>query len=149
MAYDLPLHPASSGVTIYDSSGRLLIVKPTYKKGWSIPGGQMEAGESPWETACRETLEEVGLTVSAGRLIAVDFRPDEKGMRFLFNCGRMSKRVLKAIRLQESELEDHRFVSLDEAAELLRGPVSRRVTASAGAKRCVYLHDGKLVQEVR
>ena len=39
----LPRIPASAGGLIFDGSGRLLIVNPTYKKHWTIPGGIMEA----------------------------------------------------------------------------------------------------------
>jgi ADP-ribose pyrophosphatase YjhB (NUDIX family) len=56
----LPRIPASAGGLIFDGSGRLLIVNPTYKKHWSIPGGIMEAdGETPWEGCRREVREEV------------------------------------------------------------------------------------------
>src|SRR5260370_14699151 len=42
--------PVSAGALIFDRAGRLLILKPTYKSGWTIPGGVMEAdGETPWE----------------------------------------------------------------------------------------------------
>ena len=55
----VPRIPASAGALIRDPDGRLLILKPTYKKGWTIPGGQIDAdGESPWEACRRETLEE-------------------------------------------------------------------------------------------
>jgi 8-oxo-dGTP diphosphatase len=37
----LPRIPASAGALIFDAAGRLLILKPTYKKGWTIPGGQI------------------------------------------------------------------------------------------------------------
>ena len=51
----LPAIPVSAGALIFDRSGRLLILKPTYKSGWTIPGGIMEAdGETPWD-ACRLT----------------------------------------------------------------------------------------------
>ena len=39
----LPAIPASAGALIYDGAGRVLILKPTYKSGWTIPGGVMEA----------------------------------------------------------------------------------------------------------
>jgi hypothetical protein len=35
--------PASAGALIWDRSGRLLILKPTYKGGCTIPGGIFEA----------------------------------------------------------------------------------------------------------
>src|SRR5690349_20632621 len=46
----LPAVPASAGALIFDGTARLLILKPTYKTGWTIPGGVMEAdGETPWD----------------------------------------------------------------------------------------------------
>ena len=41
--YSIPRIPASAGALIVDPAGRLLILKPTYKKGWTVPGGQIEA----------------------------------------------------------------------------------------------------------
>ena len=45
---EVPRVPASAGALIFDREGRLLVLKPNYKKGWTIPGGQIDAGgESP------------------------------------------------------------------------------------------------------
>ena len=89
--FQLPAIPASAGAMIFDSAGRLLILKPVYKSGWTIPGGVMEAGETPWAACQREVREECGLTVQRGRLACVDFRPPRSGkpggLRFLFDCG--------------------------------------------------------------
>jgi hypothetical protein len=40
---ELPAIPVSAGALIFDQAGRLLILRPTYKSGWTIPGGVMEA----------------------------------------------------------------------------------------------------------
>src|SRR5690349_7222874 len=129
--YELPRVPASAGALIFDTAGRLLILKPNYKKGWTIPGGQIDAnGESPWEACRRETREECGLELTAGRLVCVDFRRPKPsragGVRFLFHCGTFTDRELGAIRLQAAEIDAHRLVELDEALALLRGPIRRR-----------------------
>ena len=72
----VPRIPVSAGAMVFDRSGRLLILKPTYKSGWTIPGGVMEAdGETPWQACRREVLEECGIDVRAGRLACTDFRP--------------------------------------------------------------------------
>src|SRR6202158_1126819 len=101
--------PASAGALIFDRSGRLLILKPTYKSGWTIPGGVMEAdGESPWEACRREVREETGIEVARGRLAAVDFRrqrPDRPGgVRFLFDCGKVSDQALAGLVPQPEEI---------------------------------------------
>jgi len=142
----VPRIPASAGALVYDGDGRLLILKPTYKKGWTIPGGQFE-DESPWDACRREAQEECALELREGRLACVDFRPPGPkrpgGLRFVFDCGPLSDAEQAGIRLQEEEIEAHRFVSLDEALELLSAPISRRVSACAGRDRCVYLEDGR------
>jgi len=146
----LPRIPASSGALIFDERRRLLIVNPTYKKHWTIPGGIMEAdGETPWEACRREVREEVGLKVSRGRLVVVDFlRPKPSkpgGMRFLFDCGVLPDDVLEDITLQEEELSEHRFAKPARALELLSGPLRRRVGAALDADDVVYLEDGRPV----
>lgn len=149
----VPQLPASAGGLIFDGSGRLLILKTTYKKGWSLPGGQIEPGESPWEACRRETLEECGLHVERARLACVDFlRPRRNrpgGLRLLFDCGTFPEDQLGAIRLQPEEIDEYRFAPTPEAIEQLTGPVGRRVAATVGAKRCVYLEEGRPVDGVR
>jgi 8-oxo-dGTP diphosphatase len=149
----VPRIPASAGALIFDPAGRLLILKPNYKHGWTIPGGQIDpTGESPWEGCRRETLEECGLQVERGRLLCVDFlRPKARrpgGVRFLFDCGTVSDERLAGVRLQEEEIEDHRVAELAQALELLSGPLRRRVSASVGSERCLYLEEGRPVTGV-
>jgi 8-oxo-dGTP diphosphatase len=149
----LPRVPASAGALLFDEKGRILVVKPTYKAGWTIPGGQMEAdGESPWEACRREVREETGLELTGGRLVCVDFlRPKTHrpgGVRFLFDGGVLRADRRAEVVLQEGELEDHRWATPAEAAELLSGPVGRRVVAALAAEGFVYLEDGRPVPEV-
>lgn len=54
------------------SGDRLLLVKQNYgKRLWALPGGLSEPGEELVETARREVLEETGLDVEIGDLVAV------------------------------------------------------------------------------
>src|SRR6266852_3450374 len=136
--------PVSAGALIFDRAGRLLILKPIYKSGWTIPGGVMGAdGETPWQACRREVREECGLEVRTGRLACVDFRRPRPGkpggVRFLFDCGRMDDAALGAVVLQREEISEYRMVSLDEALTMLRGPIKRRVREATAAKSTVYL----------
>jgi 8-oxo-dGTP diphosphatase len=153
----VPAIPASAGALIFDPDGRLLILKPTYKSGWTIPGGVMEAdGETPWEACQREVREECGLEVRGGRLVCVDFRrpgPGRRGgVRFLFDCGAVDRARLDAVVLQPEEISEHRLEALPAALPMLRGPIRRRVKAACrGMRRAeglVYLEDGRLVRGV-
>jgi 8-oxo-dGTP diphosphatase len=147
----LPGIPVSAGALIFDRAGRLLILKPTYKSGWTIPGGVMEAdGESPWEACQREVREETGLEVRRGRLAAMDFRRPRPGraggIRFLFDCGQVSDAELAGLKLQPEEISESRLVRLSDALPLLRGPIRRRVRAATqgrGPRAVVYLEDGR------
>jgi 8-oxo-dGTP diphosphatase len=146
-SFEIPRIPASAGALLSDQDGRLLVLKPNYKAGWTIPGGMMEAdGETPWEACRREVAEETGLAVGAGRLVVVDVRrPRERkpgGMRFLFECGRFDADFFDRIVLQVEEISEHRMVERSTALELLSRPLRRRVSASFDADGCRYLEDG-------
>ena len=140
----------SQPALIFDGAARLLILKPTYKSGWTIPGGQVEAdGETPWEACRREALEESGIEVRSGRLACVDFlRPREHrpgGVRFLFDCGVADDEQLRNVKVQADEIAEFRFVPVGEALKLLSGPLRRRVRAAVGSRSCSYLEDGRPV----
>ena len=144
----LPRIPVSAGAVIFDRAGRLLILKPTYKSGWTIPGGVMEDdGETPWQACQREVREECGLDVRRGRLACMDFRRPRPGrpggIRFLFDCGPLSRKRLAAIVLQPEEIAEYRLASLAEALTLLRGPIRRRIRAACAGRGLVYLEDGR------
>jgi 8-oxo-dGTP pyrophosphatase MutT (NUDIX family) len=141
--------PASAGALLFDERGRLLVLEPTYKRHWTIPGGQIESdGETPWQACRREAREECGIVIERGRLVCVDFRPPKPprrpgGLRFVFHCGVVDERQRAGIVLQPEEIGAYRFADLDEAGALLSAPIRRRVLACAGADRCVYLEDGR------
>lgn len=45
----------------------LLIVRPSYRRGWQLPGGGVRRDETPETAARRELFEEIGLAASALR----------------------------------------------------------------------------------
>ena len=149
----VPAIPVSAGALIFDRAGRLLILKPIYKSGWTIPGGVMEAdGETPWDACRREVREECGIEVTRGRLACMDFRRPKPGraggIRFLFDCGPVSDETLAGVVLQAEEVCEYRLAALPDALDLLRKPIRRRVRAAAGRKALVYLENGRPVRGV-
>ncbi len=149
----LPAIPASAGALIFDQAGRLLILNPVYKSGWTIPGGVMEAdGETPWAACRREVREECGLDVRQARLACVDFRPPRPGkpggLRFLFDCGTLPGRSLAGLVLQPEEISAYRLLPPREALDLLRKPIRRRVRAALRGTGTCYLENGRPVPGV-
>ncbi len=61
------------GVVVLRAREALLVrrSRPPKQGQWSLPGGLQELGETVFETACREVLEETGVAVRALGLIDV------------------------------------------------------------------------------
>ena len=149
----LPAIPVSAGALIFDQVGRLLILKPTYKSGWTIPGGVMEAdGETPWDACRREVAEECGLHIGAGhpaRLACMDFRSPRPGkpggIRYLFDCGAFDDVSLAGIVVQPEEIGEYQIVNLRTALKMLRKPIRLRVRAATRSRALRYLENGRPV----
>ena len=66
---------SGSGLTaaarVHDSDGRIALVKNSWTDGWFLPGGAVEAHETPSEAARREIHEEVGLNAVVDRPLVV------------------------------------------------------------------------------
>ncbi|MDT9687468.1 NUDIX domain-containing protein [Streptomyces sp. P9(2023)] len=114
----------AAGVLLFDEQDRFLLVDPTYKPGWEFPGGVVEPGEPPARAGMREVAEEIGIELDAvPRLLLVDWErpqpPGYGGLRLLFDGGRLSAAEADRVLLPGSELRGWRFVTEDEAAEML------------------------------
>ncbi len=139
---------ASAAAIIRDTDGRILIVNPTYKEGWELPGGIVEANESPRDGCARELREEIGLDISVGRMLVADYsdRARMEGLHFVFNGGRLSETEISAITLAEEELSEFAFVDLAEAKRrLVLGSSLRAPQAVAALEdgRARYLERGE------
>jgi len=121
----------------------MLIVKPTYKDGWEIPGGAVNANESPLAACVRETREELSLERRPRRLLTVDFTNETKqrteSLNFIFDGGTLSAAEIEAIRLPEKELSEYRLLEPEEALNLLNRRLRQRV------QQCLPLLGGPLI----
>lgn len=63
----------AADVLIRDAAGRVLLVDPSHKEGWDLPGGMVEANESPQTGVMREIGEELGRTRVIGGPLVVEW----------------------------------------------------------------------------
>jgi len=70
VGHDLLVLP-SAAIAIHDDQMRILLCLHSDKNIWVAPGGLVEPGEQPADTAVRETWEETGLIVEVTGLLGV------------------------------------------------------------------------------
>lgn len=142
-------HPRmAAGALFFDAAGRVLMVEPSYKDYWEIPGGYVETGESPLQACVREVREELGITPPIGRLLAVDWAPSTKEgdkVLYLFDGGQLSDKLLSQIALQPDELLSYEFLARNDVAGRTIPRLARRIQAAMDARdqvAPVYLEHG-------
>jgi 8-oxo-dGTP pyrophosphatase MutT (NUDIX family) len=136
----------AAGVLFRDADSRVLLVKPTYKRGWDLPGGYVEPGEAPKRAAVREVAEELGLRVTVGRLLVVDWAPhpaEGDKLLFVFDGGTLDPALLTDAELQASEIGEVRFVADGELSALLPDRLVRRVRSALSVPADAYLEYGE------
>jgi 8-oxo-dGTP diphosphatase len=140
----------AAGVLFFDDAHRILLVQPTYKDHWDIPGGYVETGETPAQAAAREVHEELDLETPVGPLLVADWAPHpDEGDKLLiiFDGGTLTADQIDGIRLQADELASYAFRNPAEAVTLLIPRLGRRVAAAIDAHqagRTTYLERGVL-----
>lgn len=69
---------------ITNANNEVLLCKRRDKDLWNLPGGRVEASESPWDAAIREAREEIGVDIAIDKLIGVYFKRGAKEVVFQF-----------------------------------------------------------------
>lgn len=110
---------AGAFATILNESGEVLLCHRRDLDLWNAPGGQVEAGESPWEAVVREIREEVGVQAEVVRLASVSWKPGRKEILFQFVC-----RIVAGELSLTDECDAFAYFPLDELPEPL-GPAFR------------------------
>jgi 8-oxo-dGTP pyrophosphatase MutT (NUDIX family) len=127
----------AAGVLLRDAEVRVLLVEPSYKPNWEIPGGAVEADESPWATATRESAEELGWGRPLGRLLVVDYvgpqdsRPE--GVVFVFDGGVLEETDVVGMVLADGEIVSVAFHTLAEARGKVKPLLADRLAVAVEA----------------
>jgi 8-oxo-dGTP pyrophosphatase MutT (NUDIX family) len=144
-----PRKRVGADVLFRDDAGGILLVDPRYKPDWDLPGGMAEANEPPMDAARREVNEELGIDFATGRILVIDWvaphGPWDDSLMFIFDGGVLTHDDHERISLRDDELNEYRFYSPEQASQLLRPYVWRRVRnaiAAANSGDTYYLHDG-------
>jgi 8-oxo-dGTP pyrophosphatase MutT (NUDIX family) len=139
--------PRIAAGALFVDDDRILLVRKTYGNGWDIPGGYVDAGESPAAACRRELKEELGIEREVQRLLIVDWAPHvDEGDKILyvFDCGKLDDK--RHIQLASNELDGWEWVPVSQLPEYVIPRLARRLASahhahSAGTQ--LYLEHGQ------
>lgn len=133
--YDtLPKKRMGAGCLFFNEKQEVLLVKPTYKTSWEIPGGVVEDNESPKQCCQREIAEEIGLTREIGPLLVVDYSNQNgnktESIMFVFDGGILNNSEIAAIKLPADELSQFAFFTQEALPETITDTLKARILAA-------------------
>ncbi|WP_093802115.1 NUDIX hydrolase [Streptomyces sp. Wb2n-11] len=132
---------AAADALVRDEDGRLLLVNPTYKDGWDLPGGMAEANEPPDAALRRELREELGLSTTSLQFLCVDWvephGPWDDYLGFVFDAGVLAPSQAAELQPCDDEISEHGFFDVPKALQLLPARQRARVKQALQA-----LNDG-------
>lgn len=135
----------AADMLIRDTAGRVLLVDPTYKPYWDLPGGMAEANESPRLAAEREVREELGVEILAGSLLVLEWVPPrgpwDDLLAFVFDGGTVTEAAAMTLHVIDDEIRNFAFVTPEEARTLLRSDVAGRLTRALEASDTANYHE--------
>jgi len=115
-----PRHIVAASALIRNEKGEIALVK-TERRGWELPGGQIELGETLPDGLRREVFEECGLEVKLGRLLHVRSNLSASIVIFLFQAAYVSGELRPS-----DETPEVRWADSETALRLITHPALHR-----------------------
>lgn len=106
-----PKHILSAAAIVINDKNELLLIRGP-RRGWEMPGGQVEVGESLSDAAIRETKEEAGIDIEIIRFCGIFQNVGNSICNTLF----LAKPVGGEL-IQTSESLESGFFPIEEALE--------------------------------
>lgn len=127
----LPKKRLIAHVVITDPDGRILLCETTFKRDWELPGGVVEPAEPPALAAYREVQEELGVDLSIGRLLVVDWLPPYLGwsdaLELLYDGGVQDPSFVAGLHLGVTEIRSVAWCTVEEAVDRVSALNGRRL----------------------
>lgn len=148
---DIPKRFSAVGGLIFNEKDEVLIVKQSYRDHWNIPGGITDCPETPQATVLREIEEELGIIVTAKRMLCMDVKDARadgvpESFQIIFEINPLTPQQMADIRIDNDEIVEFAFVSMEEAKLKLSPSIGNRVAQSVKARRnntVFYLENGE------
>ncbi len=146
---NLPKKTVSTAVLLFNIKKELLVLKTSYHKYWTLPGGVVEQDESIMSALLREVKEETNLDINIPKLAALDYcapkivrgTKNSESIQVLFD-GKVIDGTL--VKIDGEEIIDYQFCETEEALKLLGLPLRRMVASYLESKKPLYLENGKI-----
>lgn len=128
-AWFLLSRPMTLGVraVAFDERGRVLLVRHTYVRGWHLPGGGVETGETAHDAVEKELREEANVEIGAPpALMSVHFNThvSRRDHVIVFRCDAVRQTAPKAA---DREILEAAFFAPDALPDGVTAATARRI----------------------
>jgi 8-oxo-dGTP diphosphatase len=135
-----PSHTVGA-LCMIEHDGHLLMLRQRHRRGWTLPGGLVNRGESAEHAVVREVREEVGLQIEVGLAFSTVVEPSVRRVDVLYHVPVSARPPVQVA----GEAVHAEWVRPDEA-----GPIdlpTRQALAELARYRAGAAHDGRLADQ--